>query len=111
MENHTKYPDFAFKPLKKTQISILRAVLRAILGKMASIFQEFSRRPPKKTKIRILYPKKYDEHTYHFTMEVPPGSSTLSWLLILVIAYLIFYERSPSVNGLFTSEADNSFQE
>ena len=28
---------------------------------------------PKNTKIRILYPKKYDEHTYHFTMGVPPG--------------------------------------
>ena len=26
----------------------------------------------KNTKIRILDPKKYDEHTYHFTMEVPP---------------------------------------
>ena len=32
----------------------------------------------KNTKIRILYPKKYDEHTYHFTMEVsppPPGQT------------------------------------
>ena len=27
---------------------------------------------PKNTKIRILYPKKYDEHTYHITMKVPP---------------------------------------
>ena len=27
----------------------------------------------KNTKIRILYPKKYYEHTYHFTLEVPPG--------------------------------------
>ena len=26
---------------------------------------------PKNTKIRILYSKKYDEHTYQFTMEVP----------------------------------------
>ena len=26
----------------------------------------------KNTRIRILYPKKYDEHTYHFAMEVPP---------------------------------------
>ena len=24
------------------------------------------------TKIRILYPKKYDEHTYHFTIPPPP---------------------------------------
>ena len=27
---------------------------------------------PKNTRIRILYSKKYDEHTYHFGMEVPP---------------------------------------
>ena len=26
----------------------------------------------KNTKIRILYPKKHDERTYHFTMEVTP---------------------------------------
>ena len=27
---------------------------------------------PKITKIRILYPKKHDARTYHFTMEVTP---------------------------------------
>ena len=26
---------------------------------------------PKNTRIRILYPKKDDEHTYHFAMKVP----------------------------------------
>ena len=40
MENPKKYPDFDFKPLKNTQI----AIFRAVLGKMASIFQKFSRR-------------------------------------------------------------------
>ena len=45
MENPKKYPDFDFKLLKNTEIAILRAVLRAILGKMASIFQKFSKRP------------------------------------------------------------------
>ena len=40
---------------------------------MASIFQTFFKRPYKNTKIRILYPKKYDEHTYHLILEVPPG--------------------------------------
>ena len=39
LENPKKYPDFDFKP---TQI------LRVVLGKMASIFQKFSRRPPQK---------------------------------------------------------------
>ena len=34
----------------------------------AQIFQKTL----KYTKIRILYPKKYDEHTYHLAMEVPP---------------------------------------
>ena len=67
LENPKKYPDFDFKPLKNTQI----AILRAVLGKMASNFQTFPE-DPKNTKIRILYPKKYDEHTYHFTMEVTP---------------------------------------
>ena len=41
LENPKNYPGFDFKPLKNTEI----AVLRAILGKMASIFQKFSRRP------------------------------------------------------------------
>ena len=27
---------------------------------------------PKNTRIRILYPKKYNEHTYHFAMEMLP---------------------------------------
>ena len=45
LENPKKYPDFDFKPLKNTQIAILRAVLRAVFGKMTSIFQKFSRRP------------------------------------------------------------------
>ena len=36
-----KYPEFDFKPLQNTQI----AILRAVLGKMASIFQKFSTRP------------------------------------------------------------------
>ena len=36
-----KYPDFDFKPLKTTQI----AILRDVFGKIASIFQKFSRRP------------------------------------------------------------------
>ena len=27
---------------------------------------------PKNTRIRVLYPKKYDEHSYHFAMEMPP---------------------------------------
>ena len=40
-ENPKKYPDFDFKPLKNTQI----AIFRVVLGKMASIFQKFSRRP------------------------------------------------------------------
>ena len=35
-----KYPDFDYKLLKNTQI----AILRAVLGEMASIFQKFSRR-------------------------------------------------------------------
>ena len=37
---------------------------------MASIFPKVFQKILKNTKIRILYPKKYDEHTYHFTMEV-----------------------------------------
>ena len=41
LENPKKYPDFDFKPLQNTQI----AILRAVLGKMASIFQKLSRRP------------------------------------------------------------------
>ena len=41
VENPKKYPDFDFKPLKNTQI----AILRAVWGKIASIFQKFSRRP------------------------------------------------------------------
>ena len=45
LENPKKYPDFDFKPLKNTQITILRAVLRAVLGKMAPIFLKFSIRP------------------------------------------------------------------
>ena len=45
IENPKKYPDFDFKPLKNTQIAIFRAVLRAVLGKIASIFLKFSRRP------------------------------------------------------------------
>ena len=45
LENAKKYSDFDFKPLKITQIAIFRAVFRAVLGKMASIFQTFSRRP------------------------------------------------------------------
>ena len=45
LENPKKYPDFDFKPLKNTQITIFRAVLRAVLGKMASIFLKFSIRP------------------------------------------------------------------
>ena len=28
---------------------------------------------PKNTRIRILYPKKYDEHTYRLPIEVPRG--------------------------------------
>ena len=32
--------------------------------------QNFSE-DPKNTRIRILYPKKDDEHTYHFVMKVP----------------------------------------
>ena len=42
MENPKKYPDFDFKPLKNTQIAIFRAILRAVSGKMASIFQKFN---------------------------------------------------------------------
>ena len=42
LENPKKYGNFDFKPLKNTQIAILRAVLRVVLGKMASIFQRFS---------------------------------------------------------------------
>ena len=44
LENPKKYPEFDFKPLKNTQIIILRAVL----GKMASIFQQKSSRRPYK---------------------------------------------------------------
>ena len=45
--NPKKYPDFDLKPLKNTQIASFRAVLRAVLGKIASkaIFLKFSRRP------------------------------------------------------------------
>ena len=43
--NPKKYPNFDFKALKNTQIAIFRAVFRAVLGKIASIFQNFSRRP------------------------------------------------------------------
>ena len=45
LENPKKYPDFDFKPLENTQIAILRAVLRAVLGEMASIFQKFPEDP------------------------------------------------------------------
>ena len=41
LENPKKYLDFDFIPLKNIQI----AILRAVLGEMASIFQKFSRRP------------------------------------------------------------------
>ena len=40
-ENPKKYPDFDFKPLKNTRI----AILRVVLGKIAYIFQTFSKRP------------------------------------------------------------------
>ena len=66
LENPKKYPDFDFNPLKNTQI----AILRAVLGELAWPFSKNFPEDPKNTKIRILYPKKYDEHTYHFTMEV-----------------------------------------
>ena len=72
LENPKKYEDFDFKAVKNTQIAIFRAVLGAVLGKMASIFQKLFQKSLKNTKIRILYPKKYDEHICHFTMEVPP---------------------------------------
>ena len=68
LENPRKYPEFDFKPLKNTRIAILRAVLGKIRLQSPKIFQKTL----KNTKITILYPKKYDEHTYHFTMEVPP---------------------------------------
>ena len=45
LENPEKYPDFDFKTLKNTQIAIFRAILRAVLGQMASIFLKYSRRP------------------------------------------------------------------
>ena len=67
MENPKKYPDFDFKPLKNTQI----AILRAVLGKNGLHFPKIFQKTLKNTKIRILYPKKYDEHIYHLTMEVP----------------------------------------
>ena len=60
LENPKKYPDFDFKPLKNTRI----AILRAVLGKIAYIFQKFSK-TLKNTKITILYPEKYDEHKVH----------------------------------------------
>ena len=34
-----------------------------------SFLHKFFQKTLKNTKIRILYPKKYDKHTYHFTME------------------------------------------
>ena len=42
--NPKQYPDFDFKLLKNTQIAIFRAVFRPVLGNVASIFQNFSRR-------------------------------------------------------------------
>ena len=45
LENPKKYPHFDFKPQNNTQIAIFRVAFRAALGKMASIFQNFSRRP------------------------------------------------------------------
>ena len=37
-----------------------------------SFLHKTFRKTQKKNRIGILYPKKYDEHTYHFAMEVPP---------------------------------------
>ena len=74
LENPKKYPDADCKPLKNTEIAIFMAVLRAVLGKIALIFLNFPG-DPKNIKNRILYPKKYDEPTYHFTVEVPPPSN------------------------------------
>ena len=80
MENAKKYPDFDFKPLKTdTQIAIFRAVLGLFWEKLLQ-FSKYFLEDPKNTKIRILYPKKYDEHTYHFTMKVPP------WAHIAIMA-------------------------
>ena len=60
MLTQKKYSDFDFKPLKIPKLQFWR------------LFPKNFLEDPKKNKIRILYPKKYDEHTYHFTMEVPP---------------------------------------
>ena len=35
---------------------------------------------PKNTRIRILYPKKYEEHTYHFAMKIPPEGQNLLFI-------------------------------
>ena len=67
LENPKKYSDFDFKPLKNTKI----AIFRAVLGKWLPFSKNFPK-DPKNNKIRILYPKRYDEHTYYFTLEVPP---------------------------------------
>ena len=53
MENLKKYQDFDFKPLKNTQIAILRAIFFG--GGMAYIFQKFSRRR---------HPKKYQNQNF-----------------------------------------------
>ena len=72
---------------------------------MASIFENFSE-DPKNAKI-MLYPKKYDEHTYHFTPEVPPSpppprrlrtlgmvrvllSTTREYLLMSTLLFILF---------------------
>ena len=71
LDNLKKYPGFDFKTPKKYPNCNFEGCFEKHGFHFPKIFQN--------TKIRILYPKKYDKHTYHFTMEVlPPPSPGLT---------------------------------
>ena len=62
------------KTPKDTRISFLHKIFQKTL---------------QNTKIRILYLKRYDKHTYHFTMEVPPPVSRLSYSFFNTVTFNI----------------------
>ena len=45
--------------------------------------------------MRILYPKKYYEHTYHFTMEVPPPPGKTDQSQIDFVLYKRHFDDPP----------------
>ena len=55
----------------------------------------------KNTKTRILCPTRYDKHTYHFIMEMPPPVSHLSYSFISIVTFNILLMGIFYYMGLF----------